>query len=207
LERNRSVQESRRKPSGAAVQSAELTEALYRAFFAEWAERGFAAISLERVAARAGAGKAAIYRRFTSHHEFAVAAVTALGLTMAMPEDHGSLEADVLSFLTRLRAVLRHPMIRRILPDLHAEAARSASMRELNTQVAKARREQAQVILDRAIARGELDRDVDRDLALDLLPAPLYWRMVVLGVTPTRGQLATEAVAIVAAMKGSAGRR
>lgn len=207
MERNRSVQEFRRKPSGAAVQSAELTEALYRAFFEEWAERGFAAISLERVAARAGAGKAAIYRRFTSHHEFAVAAVTALGLTMAMPEDHGSLEADVLAFLTRLRAVLRHPMIRRILPDLHAEAARSASMRDLNTQVAKARREQAQVILDRAIARGELDRDVDRDLALDLLPAPLYWRMVVLGTTPTRSQLATEAVAIVAAMKGAAGLR
>ena len=207
MERNRSVQKSGRKPSGAAVQSAELTEALYRAFFEEWAERGFAAISLERVAARAGAGKAAIYRRFASHQEFAVAAVTALGLTMAMPEDHGSLEADVLSFLTRLRAVLRHPMIRRILPDLHAEAARSASMRDLNTQVAKARREQAQVILDRAIARGELDRDVDRDLALDLLPAPLYWRMVVLGTTPTRGQLATEAVAIVAAMKGSAGLR
>lgn len=206
MERNRSVQKSGRKPSGAAVQSAELTEALYRAFFEEWAERGFAAISLERVAARAGAGKAAIYRRFASHQEFAVAAVTALGLTMAMPEDHGSLKADVLAFLTRLRAVLRHPMIRRILPDLHAEAARSASMRDLNTQVAQARREQAQVILDRAIARGELDRDVDRDLALDLLPAPLYWRMVVLGVTPRRGQLATEAVAIVAAIKGSAGR-
>ena len=207
MERNRSVQKSGRKPSGAAVQSAELTEALYRAFFEEWAERGFAAISLERVAARAGAGKAAIYRRFASHQEFAVAAVTTLGLTVAMPEDHGSLAADVLAFLTRLRAVLRHPMIRRILPDLHAEAARSASMRDLNTQVAKARREQAQVILDRAIARGELDRHVDRDLALDLLPAPLYWRMVVLGVTPTRGQLATEAVAIVAAMKGSAGLR
>jgi AcrR family transcriptional regulator len=204
LERNRSVAKSRRKPSGAAVQSAELTDALYRAFFEEWAERGFAAISLERVAARAGAGKAAIYRRFSSQHEFAVAAVSTLGLTIAMPEDRGSLEADVLAFLTRLRAILRHPMIRRILPDLHAEAARSAPMRDLNTQVAKARRLQAQVILDRAIERGELDRSVDRDLALDLLPAPLYWRMVVLGVTPTRGQLAAEAIAIMAALKASA---
>lgn len=207
LERNRSVQKSKRKPSGAAVQSAELTDALYRAFFQEWAERGFAAISLERVAAKAGAGKAAIYRRFSSHHAFAAAAVTALGLSLAMPEDRGSLEADVLAFLTRLRAVLRHPMIRRILPDLHAEAARSAPMRDLNTQVAKARRAQAQVILDRAIRRGELDRDVDRDLALDLLPAPLYWRMVVLGLTPTRGELAAEAVAIVAAIQVSSRRR
>jgi AcrR family transcriptional regulator len=186
------------------VQSAALTDALYRAFFEEWAERGFAAISLERVAARAGAGKAAIYRRFSSHHAFAAAAVSTLGLTIAMPEDHGSLEADVLAFLTRLRTVLRHPLIRRILPDLHAEAARSAPMRDLNTQVAKARRAQAQVLLDRAIERGELDRAVDRDLALDLLPAPLYWRMVVLGVTPTRGQLAAEALAIVAALKSSA---
>jgi AcrR family transcriptional regulator len=206
LERNRSVVKSRRKPSGAAVQRADLTDALYRAFFEEWAERGFAAISLERVAARAGAGKAAIYRRFSSHHEFAVAAVSTIGLTIAMTEDHGSLEADVLAFLTRLRAVLRHPMIRRILPDIHAEAARSAPMRDLNTQVAKARREQSQVVLDRAIARGELDQTVDRDLALDLLPAPLYWRMVVLGGTPTRGQLAAEAVAIVAALRASSRR-
>lgn len=206
MERNRSVLKSKRKPSGAAVQSAELTDALYRAFFQEWAERGFAAISLERVAARAGAGKAAIYRRFSSHQEFAGAAVSTVGLSLAMPEDHGSLAADVLAFLTRLRTVLRHPMIRRILPDLHAEAARSVAMRDLNTQVAKARRAQAHVILDRAVARGELDRDVDRDLALDLLPAPLYWRMVVLGVTPTRGQLAAEAFAIVAALKACARR-
>lgn len=206
MERNRSAVKSRRKPSGAAVQSAELTDALYRAFFEEWAERGFAAISLERVAARAGAGKAAIYRRFSSHHEFAAAAVSTLGLTIAMPEDHGSLEADVLAFLIRLRAVLRHPMIRRILPDLHAEAARSAPMRDLNTQVARARREQAQVILDRAIERGELDQAIDRDLALDLLPAPLYWRMIVLGVTPTRAQLATGAAAIVAALRASTRR-
>ncbi|MBM3605558.1 MAG: TetR family transcriptional regulator [Alphaproteobacteria bacterium] len=203
MERNRSVEGARKKPSGAAVKSAKLTTALYRAFFEEWAERGFAAVSLERVAAKAGAGKAAIYRRFSSRQEFAAAAVTELGLTIAMPEDTGSLEADVLAFLIRLRAVLRHPLIRRILPDLHAEAARSPEMRILNTRVAEARRAQAQVILERAIKRGELDAAVDRDLALDLLPAALYWRMVVLGISPTRDQLAAEAAAIVAALQAS----
>jgi len=204
LERNRSVDAVKRKPSGAALPNAALTEALHRAFFREWAERGFAAISLERVAARAGAGKAAIYRRFSSPQEFAAAAVTALGLGVAMPEDRGSLHADVLAFLMRLRAVLRHPLIRRILPDLHAEAARSTAMRALNTTVAEARRAQAQVLLDRAIARGELDPAVDRDLALDLLPAALYWRMVVLGRTPTRAQVAAQADAVVAALRAAA---
>lgn len=202
MERNRSVESSRRKPSGAAVQRSELTEALYRAFFQEWAERGFAAVSLERVAARAGAGKAAIYRRFSSRHKFAAAAVSALGLEIAAIEDHGSLEADVLAFLIRLRAVLRHPLIRRILPDLHAEAARSAEMRAINTKVAEARRVQGNLILDRAIERGELAATVDRALALDLIPAALYWRMVVIGVTPTQKQVAREAAAITAGLHG-----
>ncbi|WP_333829095.1 TetR-like C-terminal domain-containing protein [Pararhodobacter sp.] len=201
MERNRSVEKTRRAPSGAAVQRTELTEALYRAFFQEWAEHGFAAVSLERVAARAGAGKAAIYRRFSSRQEFAAAAVSAYGLKIAMPQDCGSLEADVLAFLLRLRAVLRHPLIRRILPDLHAEAARSAEMRALNTRVAEARRALALAILDRASARGELSATVDRELALDLLPAPLYWRMVVIGTTPSRQQLALEAAAISAGLR------
>lgn len=139
--------------------------------------------------------------------EFAAAALSELGLTLAMPEDHGSLEADVLAFLIRLRAVLRHPMIRSILPDLHAEAARSVEMRALNAQMAEARRGQGQALLDRAIARGELDPGLDRDLALDLLPAPLYWRMVVLGQTPTRRQLALEAAAITAGLRALGDRR
>ena len=79
MERNRSDEKSKRAPSGAAVPRAELTEALYRAFFEEWAENGFAALSLERVAGRARAGKAAIYRRFSSRHAFADAAISALG--------------------------------------------------------------------------------------------------------------------------------
>lgn len=158
-------------------------------------------MSLERVAARAGAGKAAIYRRFSSRQDFAAAAVSALGLKIAGVEDHGRLEADILAFLTGLRVVLRHPLIRRILPDLHAEAARSVEMRRLNTQVAEARRAQGNAILERAIARGELADTIDRDLALDMLPAALYWRMVVIGVTPTRAQLSREAAAITTGLR------
>ncbi|MEN3793861.1 TetR family transcriptional regulator [Fulvimarina sp. MAC3] len=130
-----------RTPSGAAVPRAELTEALYRAVFDKWAERGFSALSLQRVAARAGAGKAAIYRRFSSRLAFADAAISALGLLLALPiAGHATLEEDVFAFLLQTCAVLRHPLVRRILPDLHAEAARSPEMRAINECVAKARR-------------------------------------------------------------------
>ncbi len=201
MRRNRSDEKTRRAPSGAAVPRAELTEALYRAFFEEWADRGFGALSLERVAARAGAGKAAIYRRFSSRLAFAEAAISTLGLRMALPEVEGAtLQEDILDLLRQTRVVLRHPMVRRILPDLHAEAARSTEMRAINDRVAQARRERAEVLLDRWVRRGELPESLDRDLALDLLVAPLYWRMVVRGVTPTSAELEAQSRAIMAGL-------
>ncbi|GGK55675.1 TetR-like C-terminal domain-containing protein [Salinarimonas ramus] len=204
MERKCSDQKKKRTPSGAAVPRAELTDALYQAFFAEWAEKGFAAVSLERVAARAGAGKAAIYRRWSSRSAFAAEAVEALGLRMAVIEDRGSLEADVTDFLFRLRVVLRHPLVRRILPDLHAEAARSPEMRGLNTRIASQRRAPGAGLLERAVARGELPASLDTKLALDLIPAPLYWRMVVLGATPSRAEVTKMASAVTAGLRALA---
>ncbi|MFQ6550222.1 TetR-like C-terminal domain-containing protein [Aestuariibius sp. 2305UL40-4] len=167
------------KPSGAAVQRPELTQALYRAFFDEWAERGYAAISLERVAKKAGAGKAAIYRRWSSKREFANEAIEDVALAVTPIPDEDSLEADIAAFLRSLAILFRHPQIRRILPDLLAERARSDELASLLETIAMARRSRAKDLLDRAIARDELPVDLDRELALDLLPSPLYWRMIV----------------------------
>lgn len=200
MERNRSDQK-KRVASGAAVPSAELTQALYRALFEEWAERGFAAVSLERVAARAGAGKAAIYRRWSSRLDFAGEAILQLGLEMAAVPDRGSLEADVLEFLTRLRTVLRHPLVRRILPDVQAEAARSAEMQAISARVAQARRQQAAALIERAVSRGELNPAIDLGLALDYLPAALYWRMIVTRAPVSRRQLAQQAAATTAGLR------
>ncbi|MDX8355770.1 TetR-like C-terminal domain-containing protein [Cognatiyoonia sp. IB215182] len=168
-----------RQLSGAALQRPELTQALYRAFFDEWAERGYAALSLERVAKRAGAGKAAIYRRWPSKRSFANEAIKDVALAVTPIPDKGSIEADLTAFLRSLRTVFRHPKMRRILPDLLAERARSDELVPLLDTIATARRDRAEDLLDRAISRKELPASLDRELALDLLPSPLYWRMIV----------------------------
>src|SRR5690606_21576482 len=103
----------RRKPSGAAVIRPELTVALQKALFEEWAQYGYAAVSLERVAARAGAGKAAIYRRWPSKLEFVCAAIQSVGITLSDFTDHGSLSADIRAFLRATRVAFRHPVIRK----------------------------------------------------------------------------------------------
>ncbi|WP_170325072.1 TetR/AcrR family transcriptional regulator [Ruegeria arenilitoris] len=169
----------RRKPAGAAVLQDTVTEAIQRALFEEWAETGYSALRMERIAARAGVGKAALYRRSKSKFELVTEAVKSAATNITPIPDTGSFEEDVAKLMRRMAATLRHPLVRRILPDLHAEHARSDELAELLESVTRDRRAQAMVMLDRAIARGELPKDTDRQMILDMFIAPLYWHVIV----------------------------
>lgn len=170
---------TRRKPAGAAVLQDSVTQAIHRALFEEWAETGYSALRMERIAVRAGVGKAALYRRCKSKFELVTEAVSATATTITPIPDTGSFEGDVAVLMRRLAATLRHPLVRRILPDLHAEHARSDQLAQLLENVTRDRRTQAAVMLDRAIDRKELPRNADRRMLLDMLIAPLYWHVIV----------------------------
>ncbi len=201
MERKSIDRKRRRKPSGAAVIRPELTTALFRALFEEWAKSGYAAISLERVAARAGAGKAAIYRRWPSKLEFACEAIRSVEIMRLGSTDQGSLRADIGEYLRATRTVLRHPLVRRIIPDLVAERLRSNELSAMLHGIAEARRQFGHRLLDRAIARDELRADLDRELAIDLLFAPLYSRMIVRGKNFTKADLDRLGIALEAAVR------
>ena len=64
--------EQPRKPAGAAVLRSDKTEAIVAAFFAELGASGYEGLTMDRVAERAGVGKAAVYRRWPSKHEMLV---------------------------------------------------------------------------------------------------------------------------------------
>jgi AcrR family transcriptional regulator len=171
---------SRRAPAGAAVLQADVTEAIRDAVFDELAGSGYGRLSMEAVARRAGVGKTAIYRRWSSKREMVVdlasrAAVSAVGLP-----DTGSLLGDVREFVRAATEVLSHPLAGVIIPDLLAEVARDPALGEaFAASVREPRRERAAIILERAVRRGELDAGLDVDLALDFLGGPLYWRLAV----------------------------
>lgn len=207
MERNRSDEKSSagkatRAPSGAAVMRTSVTEALTRAFFEEWARTGLGALSLERVARRAGVGKAALYRRWSSKQDMAIELISTVGLTLTPIPDSGSLLNDLRLILLSLRRTLRHPLIRRILPDLHAEMARRGGLgAEIRNTLQYERRERGKLIVDRAIARGELPKGTDHDLANDSLAGILYWRMIVTGGRADRAEIDRIARFIAAGLK------
>ena len=201
MERKSIDQKGKAKPSGAAVFRTDLTDALHRAFFNEWAEKGYAAISLERVASRAGAGKAAIYRRWPAKRNFALEAIATAGVLRTDLSDHGSLAADLTAYLMMTRKVLRHRLVRRIVPDLVAERMRSGELAAILEKLSAARRGLGHQMIERAVARGEVSASIDRELAFDFIPAPLYWRVIVRGKRVGKTDIDKQVVALIAALK------
>lgn len=201
MERKRSAARMPRQPSGAAVQRTDVTQALTRAFFEEWSRVGYAGLSLERVARVAGSGKAALYRRWSDKAAMAADLLPRVGLTVTDIADQGSFEADVLALLFAIRRVLRHPAIRRIVTDIHAELERNTDLAAAVRPFQEARRARARDIVARAVARQELADAIDYHLVSDLLAAPLYWRIAVLGQRTDRGYVERLAHAIVRGLR------
>ena len=136
---------------------------------------------MSAVARRAGVGKAALYRRWSSKLEMVTDLLTRVGTPLAYVKDQGSLEADIQVFLQQTARLLERPLVKRILPDLHAEVRRTPALAEaVKNGIQKERRNVGEQLLERAIARGELNPELNRPLALDLFVAPLYWRVIII---------------------------
>ncbi len=171
---------TKRAPTGAAVLQSRVTTAITEAVLAELTEHGYGRVSMEAVAKRAGVGKSALYRRWPSKQDMVIAALAELSVPAAEVPDTGSLRGDLRSMLQAVHDWLTDPRIAAILPDLIAEGGRNSALSDaIAVGVGQPRRDIATVTLVRAFDRGELPANLNVDVALDLLAAPLYWRLAV----------------------------
>lgn len=179
--------------------SQEVDRAILTATVDLLAERGLAAMSIEEVAARAGVGKTTIYRRWPSKGLLALDAfVDSFREEQPLP-DTGTLRGDLLSALHAwVRAVTQTPM-GPMLTGLIAEAQHDPELRGAwRDRVLEPLREQHRVMLDRAIARGEIAASVDRDVVLDLFFGAAEHRLL-LGHLPMTGEFIAEVVDVILA--------
>jgi AcrR family transcriptional regulator len=194
-----------RRAAGSAVLSDEVTEAIREAVFAELAETGYARMSMDAVARRARAGKAAIYRRWPSKADMVLAMVSQVAANPPNFPDTGSLRGDILKLLELSALAFRSPAISRVVPDLLAEGSRDPEFgTAMFRAVGEPRRALGREMIVRAIERGELDEDLDMELVLDLIPAPLYWRLAVTRREVSEEYLERLTTAILAGIRASA---
>jgi AcrR family transcriptional regulator len=170
-----------RQPAGAAILRPEKTEAIIAAFFAELGKSGYEDLTMDRVAERAGVGKAALYRRWPSKKEMLIDLVGQFATKAVLPPDTGSLRGDIQAIARDAIAVLANPLVRSVIQSLLTEARRSPDLAAVLTErFINPRREAGAQMLRRAVDRGEVPPDSDLELAQDLIGGPLYLRGVIL---------------------------
>jgi AcrR family transcriptional regulator len=171
-----------RPASGGALLRQRVTDAITEAAFVELAENGYARMSMEAVARRAGVGKAALYRRWPSKQAMLTELIRdRVAGTLPPTPATGALHTDLRELLASFRRQLANPLLARIGAGLLAEASHDGALAEvLHTGVAAPRRAAARAMLQSAIDRGELPPGLDSELAADLLIAPLAFRMLVM---------------------------
>jgi AcrR family transcriptional regulator len=133
------------------------------------AEKRLGAISIEEIAARAGVGKATIYRRWPSKGMLALDAFVASFAAAQPVPDTGTLRSDLLAALRAwVRAVTATPM-GSVLAGLIGEAQHDPSLRAAwRDRVIEPLRRRHRIMLDRAVERGEISPSVDQEVVLDL---------------------------------------
>ncbi|SCG53910.1 TetR/AcrR family transcriptional regulator [Micromonospora halophytica] len=142
-------------------------------------EVGYAKLSIEAIAARAGVGKQTIYRWWRSKGAVVFDSFLALSEGadgMALP-DTGDIETDLKAVLRATVAEFADPAFEAPIRALNLEIAGdpelAAQYREkLAGPVDEAKKER----LRSAQRAGQIAADADLDLALELLYAPLYQR-------------------------------
>ncbi|GHJ36493.1 TetR/AcrR family transcriptional regulator [Streptomyces sp. TS71-3] len=133
---------------------AALEDAILRAAADELSESGYAGLTMDRVAARAGTNKNAIYRRWPGRLPLGIAAYRRLA-TAVRPPDTGELREDALELLRRANRHWGSPL-GGILRELFAAAGGAAELvARLPDQSPDAAAAPWLTVLGRAVARGE----------------------------------------------------
>lgn len=160
--------------------SAASREAILKAAYQMLNETGMAGFTVEGVAARAGAGKATIYRWWESKGTLAIEAYL-VALTPRFEKRRAGPSATV-----DLRAEVHHAAgiyrgrAGQLLRELIALGQEdSETSRRLRTDFVEPRRQQAVRLLKRAIEGGELPGETDVDVLADALWGPIFHRLLV----------------------------
>jgi AcrR family transcriptional regulator len=128
-------------------------------------------MSIEAVAARAGVGKATIYRRWPNKDALIVDAVASM--KGPVPVVHGeSVRDDLIALLSRV-GQSTDGRTAKIMSCLLPEIQRNTNMHGCYQSVIEPRRQVMRDVLERGVRTGELRADLDVELALSLLSGPV----------------------------------
>jgi AcrR family transcriptional regulator len=142
-------------------------------------EHGYTRMRLEHVAARAGVGKATLYRHWPSKEALAQELLADLAAPHIAVDDLGDTREELYLCVEHALHAVRDtpfgPVIRALLSQIAGNPTVGDPFR---ATVVQARRNEIARVVARGIERGDLRADADADIATELLVGPVYFRLM-----------------------------
>lgn len=186
--------------------SKRVRAAAIAATLAELADGGYSALSLERVARRAGVNKTTLYRRWGTREELVLEAMLErAGEHISVP-DTGSLREDLLELARTAAANAATPEVAAMARAVAAESPRDSRLAEANGRFWAERLALDRVIVERAIERGEVRPGLDPSRVIEAVLGPIHLRLLLTGETVDGGFLEEIVDVVVEGIASQTGR-
>ncbi len=178
----------RGQPRPGRPRDPEVDRAILHAALRVLTDRGYAGMSIERVAAAAGVGKTAIYRRYATKEELAAGALSSIRDQWGPPPDTGCARSDIVEMLARAQATFAQGAALAMLGALLVEERRNPGLFELfRERILRPQQRDALKVLRRGVARGEIRADANLQAAVLAMVGSMLARHVI-GIPESRQQ-------------------
>jgi AcrR family transcriptional regulator len=149
-------------------------------------EVGYARLTIEGIAGRAGVAKQTIYRWWSSKNDILMDAFVQDAAEALIPSDTADLRQDLRAHARNIARFLTESDAGAVFRALTAQAQHDPALAtRLRFEHLGKQRVHDRLPFERAAARGALDPDVDIDLAVDQIVGPIYYRVLVTGQDPS----------------------
>ncbi len=183
------------RPGG---RTARTRAAVLAAAVAELAEHGYADVSVERVAQRAGIAKTTIYRRWGGLNGLLADLMAGYAAQEIAVPDEGDLGSDLRALSRSVVGSIQDPAIGAAFAAIVAAAVQDPAARGMLSRFIAGRTAIMSVVVDRAARRGEVPAGTDAAEVIQTVTAQLFYRLFVTG-EPFSEATADRAAAIAAA--------
>jgi len=158
--------------------SAQSHQAILQAALELLAEVGFEAMSIDAIAARAGVGKTTIYRRYNGKEELVADAIESIREEVLIP-DTGTLWGDIDVLIENAAQMTLSPLGRQTVAMIMSSAASNSGFAQIYwTKYMQPRRQAFAIVIERAKARNEVQKDLDSGLVFDTMSGIMLYALI-----------------------------
>lgn len=154
-------------------------QAIFRSTLRLLRRTGFPELTIEAIAADANVGKTTVYRWWPNKGALVVDAFANSAEDELQFPNTGSVFDDMSLQMNQFLGILRSPRGRVVAQLLGAGQSDPELLAAFRERFLRPRRQEAYKTLRRGIERGELPRDLDLDLVLDILYGAIYMRFLI----------------------------